>query len=78
MPSCSSSSNIQASLNTISVSQGGSRLFVSIPFVSGLTTGDVIRYDVVTSGYTAARADAAEHDEGYRDQESAGRAGCGY
>lgn len=71
MPSCSSSSNIQASLNTISVSQGGSRLFVSIPFVSGLTTGDVIRYDVPTSGFTAARADAAETSEVFGVIESA-------
>lgn len=71
MPSCSSSSNIQASLNTISVSQGGSRLFVSIPFVSGLTLGDVIRYDIATSGYTAAIANAAETSEVFGVIESA-------
>lgn len=63
MPSCSTSSNIQASMNTLNVTQGGSRLIVSIPFVSGLTSGDVIRYDVATSGYTAAKADLAETSE---------------
>ena len=63
MPSCSNSSNIQASINTLSVTQGGSRLLVSIPYVSGLTLGQVVRYDVATSGYTASRADAAETSE---------------
>ena len=63
MASCSNSSNIQASINTLSVTQGGSRLLVSIPYVSGLTLGQVVRYDVATSGYTASRADAAETSE---------------
>lgn len=63
MPSCSNSSNIQASINTLSVTQGGSRLLVSIPYVSGLTLGQVIRYDVATTGYTASRADLAETSE---------------
>lgn len=63
MPSCSTSSNIQASINALSVTQGGSRLLVSIPFVSGLTDGDVVRYDVATSGYTAAKANSAETSE---------------
>lgn len=63
MPSCSNSSNIQASINTVSVTQGGSRLIVSIPFVSGLTLGQVVRYDVTTSGYTASKADTAETSE---------------
>jgi hypothetical protein len=63
MPSCSNSSNIQSTINTISVTQGGSRLLVSIPFVSGLTLGQVVRYDVATSGYTAAKADKAETSE---------------
>lgn len=63
MPSCSNSSNIQASINTLSVTQGGSRLLVSIPYVSGLTLGQVVRYDVATTGYTASRADLAETSE---------------
>jgi hypothetical protein len=63
MPSCSNSSNIQASINTLSVTQGGSRLLVSIPYVSGLTLGQVVRYDVASSGYTASRADLAETSE---------------
>lgn len=63
MPSCSNSSNINSTINSLSVSQGGSRLLVSIPAVSGLTTGNVIRYDVASSGYTASRANLAENSE---------------
>jgi hypothetical protein len=63
MPSCSNSSNIQSSINTISVTQGGSRLLVSIPYVSGLTLGQVVRYDVSSSGYTASKANLAENSE---------------
>lgn len=63
MPSCSNSSNIQASINSLSVTQGGSRLLISVPYVSGLTTGNVIRYDVPTSGYTASKANLAENSE---------------
>jgi hypothetical protein len=63
MPSCSASSHIASSLNAISVSQGGSRLIVSIPFVSGLTFGNVIRYDVPTTGFTASKADTAPNSE---------------
>lgn len=63
MPSCSTSSNIQASINALTVTQGGSRLLVSVPYVAGLTNGNVIRYDVITAGYTAAKADLAESSE---------------
>lgn len=63
MPSCSNSSNINSTINSLSVTQGGSRLLVSIPYVSGLTTGNVIRYDVATSGYTASKANLAETSE---------------
>jgi hypothetical protein len=63
MPSCSNSSNINSTINTLSVSQGGSRLLVSVPYVSGLTLGDVIRYDISTSGYTASKANLAENSE---------------
>lgn len=63
MPSCSNSSNINSVINTLSVTQGGSRLLVSVPYVSGLTLGDVIRYDVPTSGYTASKANLAENSE---------------
>lgn len=63
MPSCSNSSNISSTLNAISVSQGGSRLMVAIPVVSGLTLGHVIRYDVPTAGFTASKADSAPNSE---------------
>jgi hypothetical protein len=63
MPSCSTSSNIQSSFNAISVTQGGSRLLADIPMVSGITLGNVVRYDVLTSGYTAAKADSAPSSE---------------
>ena len=65
MPSCSTSSNILASYNTLNVTQGGSRLLVSIPTSSapGISAGDVIRYDVLTSGYTASKADSAPNSE---------------
>ena len=63
MPSCSNSSNISSSLNAISVSQGGSRLMVAVDYVSGLTLGNVIRYDVPTLGFTAAKADTAPNSE---------------
>jgi hypothetical protein len=45
------------------VVQGGSRLLAEIPFVSGLTAGTVIRYDVPTSGWTASKADNAANSE---------------
>lgn len=65
MPSCSTSSNITASINSLSVVQGGSRLMVSIPVSTnpGLTTGNVIRYDVVNGGYTASKADQPASSE---------------
>lgn len=63
MPSCSNSSNIQSSINSLSVVQGGSRLLVSIPYTAGLTTGSVVRYDVPTSGFTASKANLAETSE---------------
>lgn len=63
MPSCSNSSNINSTINSLSVTQGGSRLLVSVPFVSGLTLGNVIRYNVPTAGYTASKADLAENSE---------------
>ena len=66
MPSCSSnSSNITSTINSLNVTQGsgGSRLLISIPYVAGLTTGQVIRYDVPTSGYTGSKADTPAHAE---------------
>ena len=66
MPSCSNSSNIRASFSTLSVNQGGSRLLVNIPYVSGLTTGQVIRYSLSAAGYTgytAAKADTPPNSE---------------
>lgn len=65
MPSCSTSSNIASSINSLSVVQGGSRLMVSISASSnpGLTIGNVIRYDVINSGYTASKANDAVNSE---------------
>jgi hypothetical protein len=63
MPSCSSSSNISSSISSLSVTQGGSRLIVAIPYVAGLTVGNVIRYDVPTSGYTASKANLPANSE---------------
>lgn len=67
MPSCSNSSNISSSFNTINVSQNsvssGSRFLIQIDNVAGLTIGNVIRYDVPTGGYTASRANAPENAE---------------
>lgn len=63
MPSCSNSSNISASINAISVVQGGSRLEAEISFVSGLTIGNVIRYDVPSTGYTASKANGPAESE---------------
>lgn len=63
MPSCSTSSNIISSINALNVSLGGSRLTVAIDYVSGLTFGDVIRYDVLSSGYTASKANTPVNAE---------------
>lgn len=63
MPSCSNSSNISSSLNAFTVVQGGSRLSTEIKRVSGLTFGSVVRYDVLSGGYTAAKADDAASSE---------------
>jgi hypothetical protein len=69
MPSASNtsnSSNISTSLLNLNVqSELGSRLFVQIQTnnFSGFTSGDVIRYDVPTSGYTLAKADTASNSE---------------
>jgi hypothetical protein len=56
MPSCSNSSNIQSSFNALSVVQGGSRLLADVTRVSGLTIGNVIRYDVSSTGFTGSKA----------------------
>ena len=65
MPSCSNSSNISSTINSLNVTQGsgGSRFVVQIDRVVGLTAGDVIRYDVPTSGYTGSKADTPENAE---------------
>lgn len=62
MPSCSNSSNITSLINNISVTQGGSRLVVGVTG-SGLTSGQVIRYDIATSGYTASKANNSANAE---------------
>lgn len=63
MPSCSTSSNIRSSQISLTTINGGSRLLMSIPYIAGFTTGQVIRYDVPTSGYTAAKADQISTSE---------------
>lgn len=65
MPSCSNSSNIFSNLTSINVAQGsaGSRFLIEIDYVTGLTVGQVIRYDVPTSGYTASKADLPQNAE---------------
>lgn len=63
MPSCSTSSNIISSINALNVTLGGSRLTVAIDYVSGLTLGDVIRYDVLSTGYTGSKADTPVNAE---------------
>lgn len=65
MPSCSNSSNISSTINSLNVTQGsgGSRFVVQIDRVVGLTAGDVIRYDVPTSGYTGSKANTPENAE---------------
>jgi len=65
MPSCSNSSNISSAINSFNITQGsgGSRFFIQIDHVAGLTVGDVIRYDVPTSGYTGSKADTPENAE---------------
>jgi hypothetical protein len=65
MPSCSTSSNISSAINALSVVQGGSRLMVAISATSnpGLTIGNVIRYDVINSGYTASKANDPANSE---------------
>jgi hypothetical protein len=69
MPSASNtsnSSNISTPLLNLNVqSELGSRLLVQIQTnnFSGFTGGDVIRYDVPTSGYTLAKADTASNSE---------------
>lgn len=63
MASCSNSSNIQSSFNALSVVQGGSRLLADVTRVSGLTIGNVIRYDVLSSGFTGSKANDAPSSE---------------
>jgi hypothetical protein len=65
MPSCSNSSNISSAINSFNITQGsgGSRFVVQINQVAGLTVGNVIRYDVPTSGYTGSKADTPENAE---------------
>ena len=65
MPTCSTSSNISSAINSLNISQGsgGSRLIVSIPALSGMTYGSVVRYDIATSGFTLSKADLPENAE---------------
>lgn len=69
MPSASNtsnSSNINQNLLNFNIqSELGSRLIVNIQTanVAGFTVGDVIRYDVATSGYTRSCADTAPNSE---------------
>lgn len=69
MPSASNtsnSSNIKANLTNLQFqSEFGSRLLVNIELSnsSSFSSGDVIRYDITTSGYTKSCADTAPNSE---------------
>lgn len=65
MPSCSNSSNISSAINSLNITQGsaGSRFFVQIDKVLGITAGDVIRWDVPTGGWTGSKANTPENAE---------------
>ena len=57
---CSSSSNIKSTATFINVTQGGSRLMLSIAagfYNVGVTAGDVIRYSVPDTEYRKSKAD---------------------
>ena len=57
---CSSSSNIKSTATFINVTQGGSRLMLSIAsadYAAGVTAGDVIRYSVPDTQYVKSKAD---------------------
>lgn len=63
---CSSSSNIKSTATFINVTQGGSRLMLSIPtgyYAAGVTAGDVIRYSVPDTQYVKSKADALANSE---------------
>ena len=75
MPSCSNSSNIQTNVNVLNVASAGARLITTIDKTpssgaytveSGITAGDVIRYDVTpaTPVYRPARANNIENADG--------------
>jgi hypothetical protein len=74
MPSCSNSSNIQTNVNVLNVASAGARLITTIDKTpssgaytveTGITAGDVIRYDVTstTPVYRPARANNIENAE---------------
>ena len=65
---CSSSSNIKSTATFINVTQGGSRLMLSIPSsdaAAGVTGGDVIRYSVTDPDniYVKSKADELDNSE---------------
>ena len=63
---CSSSSNIRSSQTLVTVTQGGSRLTATIPsgsYTAGVTAGDVIFYNPITSLYQKSNADASNTAE---------------
>lgn len=63
---CSSSSNIKSTATFINVTQGGSRLMLSIASANcaaGVTAGDVIRYSVPDTQYVKSKADALANSE---------------
>lgn len=62
---CSSSSNIKSTATFINVTQGGSRLMLSIPSsdaAAGVTAGDVIRYSVTDPDNIYVKSQANELD----------------
>jgi len=73
MPSCSSSSNIMSAITSVNLNSIGSRILAQIPLSSsdytiesGITAGDVIRYDVTDDSnkqYKRSLADGPENAE---------------
>jgi hypothetical protein len=73
MSSCNYSSNISGNVNINSINNSGARLLMTIPITSvsggfdptldGVTGGDVIRYDPVTSLYVKSQGNVSQNAE---------------
>ena len=77
---CSSSSNIRSSQTLVTVTQGGSRLtatILSTNYTSGVTAGDVIFYNPISSLYEKSNASASNTAEVFGLVESVSDVGGG-